>query len=431
LNESLLNALLALRKAAVQLSIDANPAQKAQLDIMATVIAKLIVERRDMPAMRAAWRDAMSRLSLPPADSKDMRTLAAAAVKLAVDSEKVIMAEMARNAAIYAGGNPQNEAFDRERFRDYLVREVGESPQLEIAEVRLASRGFSKKTVLVELRQARVLPQAIALRIDRPFNFLGTTVVDEFAPLVALHRAGVCLPKPHALESTGKVLDGPFIIFDRMPGVLVGNNFQAPARNPALAADVALRLAQLHRTPIATVGAIRGADRASREQIRQELDKSHGHWRALKRDIPVMDAAFSWLFANLELADSEQAVVHGDYNFNNILVDGDRVSAIVDWEFVQVGNPAMDLGWFYLGAEGVCGWDEFLRLYRAAGGRAFDPRQLEYFKLLGQTRLAVMTLQTESGFDEGRFDDIKFGVSGALFTHKSLQRVGTLLGGVC
>lgn len=431
MNESLLNALLALRKAAVQLSVDANPAQKAQLDIMATVIAKLVVEQRDMPALRAAWQDAVSHLPVPPANNADARLLAAATLRLAADSEQAMQAEIARSAAILAGGNPQNEAFDRERFRDYLVRELGEDPEVEVADVRLASRGFSKKTILIELRHARVLPQAIALRIDRAFNFLGTTVTEEFAPLVALHRAGVRLPRPHALEPTGQVLDGPFIVFDRMPGVLIGNNFQAPARNAALAADVALCLAQLHRTPIATVGAIRGADQDSREQARRELEKSHEHWRALKRDIPLMDAAFNWLFANLELAGRERAVVHGDYNFNNILVDGDRVSAIVDWEFVQVGNPAMDLGWFYLGAEGICGWEEFLRLYVAAGGWRFEPRQLQYFKLLGQTRLAVMTLQTESGFDAGRFDDIKFGVSGALFTHKSLQRVGTLLAGVC
>ena len=38
-----------------------------------------------------------------------------------------------------------------------------------------------------------------------------------------------------------------------------------------------------------------------------------------------------------------------------------------------------------------------------------------------------MTLQTEIGFNEGRFDDLKFGLSGALYTNKVLMRISSLL----
>ena len=463
MSAALLQTLLALRQAAVQLSIDATPAQKPQLDIMATVLAKLAVDQRDQPALRAIMLENLAAALAPGANNSrsgatpdnlprllqellrderaagksvgangvDIRRLAAAAQQFATASDQANLVEIGKAAVIAAAGNPQLEAFDREKFRQYLVAELGERADLEIVDVTLASRGFSKKTILVELGNRRRLPREIALRVDRAFNFLGTTVIDEFAPLVALHAAGVRLPKPHALEVTGKILDGPFIIFDRMPGALVGNNFQAPVRNPALGADVARCLAQLHRTPIATVGMIRGADRSEREQVRQELDKSYAHWLELERDIPLMEAAFNWLYAHLDWAMGARGVVHGDYNFNNILVEGDRVSAIVDWEFVQVGNPAGDLGWFYYGAQGVCGWPEFLDCYEAAGGFHFDRARLGYFVLLGQTRLAVMTLQTESGFDAGRFDDIKFGLSGALYTNKSLHRVATLLAELC
>lgn len=428
---ALINALLALRKSVVQISVDANAAQKAQLDILATVLARLIVEQRDWPALRADWRRSTADIQMPAADNAAIKRVADAAVRLAADSDRVCADEIAKAVAIAASGSPQNEVFAQDRFRQYLIEVLGESSALEIRTVRLASRGFSKKTILVELRGAQSLPPTIALRVDRPFNFLDTTVIDEFAPLVSLHGAGVRLPKPYALEASGTVLDGPFIVFDCMPGALIGNNFQAPARNSVLAADVARCLAEVHRTPAEQVGVIRGADRSAREQVRQEIDKSYGHWQALQRDIPVMDTAFQWLYEHLDLAGSQRGVVHGDYNFNNILVEDNRVAAIVDWEFLQVGDPAMDLGWFYLGAEGICGWQEFLRLYELAGGFKYDSRQLDYFKLLGQTRLAVMTLQTESGFDAGRFDDIKFGLSGAIYTNKSLQRVGTLLSAVC
>jgi aminoglycoside phosphotransferase (APT) family kinase protein len=242
-----------------------------------------------------------------------------------------------------------------------------------------------------------------------------------------LHRVGIRLPKPYALESTGKVLDGPFIIFEKTSGGLIGNNFQSPARNAALAVDVAACLAQVHRTPISLLPKLRGANLSAVAQARSEIDKSRADWSALNRSLPLMDAAFDWLYAHVDRADGERGIVHGDYNFNNLLIDGDRISAIVDWEFLHIGNPAADLGWFRYGAEGICGWQEFLKHYEAAGGFHFNPQQLDFFFLLGQTRLGVMTLQTESGFNEGRFDDIKFGQSGAIYTNKSLIRIGSIL----
>ena len=101
--------------------------------------------------------------------------------------EDAISAELRQGDALAANSELQSEVFDRPAFRNYLVGKLDEDPAVEIANVALASRGFSKRTVLVELRNSRVLPAEIALRIDRAFNFLGTTVSDEFAPLVALH----------------------------------------------------------------------------------------------------------------------------------------------------------------------------------------------------------------------------------------------------
>lgn len=39
-------------------------------------------------------------------------------------------------------------------------------------------------------------------------------------------------------------------------------------------------------------------------------------------------------------------VVHGEYRLGNLLVDGDRVSAIIDWELWTREDPRVDLAWF-------------------------------------------------------------------------------------
>jgi aminoglycoside phosphotransferase (APT) family kinase protein len=462
-SDALLQSLLALRKTCVELKAAVPAPARARLDIMSTVLAKLIVDERDRPGLQEALlAEYAALLDLPyesvaePADSRSASALDRVRVRLrqalrdarepavattgsflkklaqadgafARACEDAIAAEIRHGEAAGANSDPQNEVFDRSAFRDYLIGALGEDPAVEVANVALASRGFSKKTLLVELRNSRVLPLEVALRVDRAFNFLGTTVSDEFAPLVALHRAGIRLPKPFALESTGKVLDGPFIIFEKRAGSLVGNNFQAPGRNLELAADVAHCLAQVHRTPVEAVPRIHGAGMSAQDQVREDLDKSYADFAALRCPIPVMEAAFSWLYANIDQASGDCGVVHGDYNFNNLLVDGDRVSAIVDWEFLHAGNPAADLGWIHYSAEGICGWRPFLDLYANAGGYRLDPADLQYFILLGQARLGVMTLQTEIGFNEGRFDDLKFGLSGALYTNKVLMRISSLL----
>jgi aminoglycoside phosphotransferase (APT) family kinase protein len=42
------------------------------------------------------------------------------------------------------------------------------------------------------------------------------------------------------------------------------------------------------------------------------------------------------------------ALVHGDFRLGNLLAEGDRITAVVDWEIWSVGDPRVDLGWFLL-----------------------------------------------------------------------------------
>jgi len=50
------------------------------------------------------------------------------------------------------------------------------------------------------------------------------------------------------------------------------------------------------------------------------------------------------------------------------LVEGDHLTPCSDWEFLHLGDPAVDLGLVRVYAEEFMQWEEFMRLYRAAGG---------------------------------------------------------------
>ena len=65
-------------------------------------------------------------------------------------------------------------------------------------------------------------------------------------------------------------------------------------------------------------------------------------------------------------------LVHIDYWPGNVLWDGDRISAVVDWEEAAYGDPGIDVAYARMeivlsGMEAVA--DEFLATYEAAAGR--------------------------------------------------------------
>jgi aminoglycoside phosphotransferase (APT) family kinase protein len=47
----------------------------------------------------------------------------------------------------------------------------------------------------------------------------------------------------------------------------------------------------------------------------------------------------------------DPAVVHGDFRLGNLLAQGERINAIIDWEIWSVGDPRVDVGWFLVNAD--------------------------------------------------------------------------------
>src|SRR4029078_6543730 len=62
------------------------------------------------------------------------------------------------------------------------------------------------------------------------------------------------------------------------------------------------------------------------------------------RDAPARVDAGEWLAANLPEA-APLAVVHGDYRLGNMMVDGPRIVAVLDWEMGAIGDPRADVGY--------------------------------------------------------------------------------------
>lgn len=44
-------------------------------------------------------------------------------------------------------------------------------------------------------------------------------------------------------------------------------------------------------------------------------------------------------------------VVHGDFRLGNLLADGARITAVIDWEIWSIGDPRIDAGWFLINCD--------------------------------------------------------------------------------
>ena len=338
--------------------------------------------------------------------------------------ENAFRSELAAAAGEERAAHSADPGQDTAALSEYMSRVF--DVEVRVRSLETMALGYSKRTVLAALHSASGhVPETVVLRIDRRFNYLATTVLDEYPILKVLHARGIPVPCPYALEPSGGILGEPFLVLERLRGQNIGSHFRFPAQNRPLARKLAAVLARIHSVPIEEFGAtLKHVADSPRGQLQAEVERAYEEWVRLRRVSPVIEAAFGWLRRNVSLAEGPRALVHGDFSLSNVLIDEhEEVAGILDWEFAHSGNPLADVGWFYMAATHLAGWDYFLGAYREAGGLPGDERQLAFFVLWGAVRLAVISNQAESGFEEGRSADIKDAFAGSSFLREATLRV--------
>lgn len=114
--------------------------------------------------------------------------------------------------------------------------------------------------------------------------------------------------------------------------------------SPAVAREIGAALAAIHDLPRSIVS---NADLPSytpnefRQRRLNELDQAATTGKIppllLRRWEHAMEDVSLWRF--------NPCVVHGDLHEDNLLVDGDRVTAVTGWTDLRIGDPADDMAW--------------------------------------------------------------------------------------
>lgn len=105
----------------------------------------------------------------------------------------------------------------------------------------------------------------------------------------------------------------------------------------------------------------------------------------VRRPCPLAVLASQWLAEHAPTNAERLVVCHGDVGPGNFLHDGTRVTGLLDWEFVHVGDPMDDLAWLafrghHLGNVGD--FNEQLARWQSRTGLALDLRRIGYYRIM-------------------------------------------------
>ena len=157
--------------------------------------------------------------------------------------------------------------------------------------------------------------------------------------------AGLGFPTPRVgLTCVDRgVLGGAFLIMQRLPGRVMLDAFFSPRilRMPALLARLHVRLHSLD------VQRFRGSLEAARcplDRLALAADLDNMHARIAGARLTGLENGMRWIVAQRPAEPAAAVICHGDFHPLNVLLQGDRVSGVLDWAWAKIADPAWDVG---------------------------------------------------------------------------------------
>jgi aminoglycoside phosphotransferase (APT) family kinase protein len=416
----------------------AEPALDAELqalraEVLASRPADMATRDAEEQRLLSAWADLAERITGSPALSHDQR--------LSVLRE-VTGAERQRTVELMGGARPtpteQDIELTADRLQAYLRDRFGDET-IAVAAFRPLPGGYGKETTLFETEGTK-LSGGFVMRRDRLLPTMDNDchhIDREYRVIRAAYENGFPAPEALWLDTEHRLLPGGnFLVMSRAPGSTGGDVFSASG---ALSGDftdlLASSLAKLHALPampeLGTVSEMIAPDlwgltcaQASERYIRQIRDLYLAEMRVPS---PAVLAFYGYLLANIPHAPERAVLLHGDVGFHNMIVDDGRLSALVDWEFSHIGDPAEDVGYARNTAGGSLDWDRFMATYRATGGIEIAPERLRFFRIWGHLRNLTACQLSSNAYEQGRVQELKVAHVGHSMTPMFLDAISAVI----
>lgn len=206
-------------------------------------------------------------------------------------------------------------------------------------------------------------PPALAgpliLRLLRPFRDPAQVRI-EAAVQNAVAAQGYAAPRVAMVETDPSVLGGAFMIMERLAGRPLAEGVDGLVAGGGVGRTLRL-LADAPRTleRIVTIWARSQADlhALAVEPVIAAIEAAglpaavvsvDGRLASLDRAIASLGLAglrpvHDWLVTHRPAAPQKLSICHGDFHPLNILADGERVTGVIDWGSVLIGDAALDV----------------------------------------------------------------------------------------
>jgi aminoglycoside phosphotransferase (APT) family kinase protein len=263
----------------------------------------------------------------------------------------------------------------------YLTAALGLPTPQRIARLERMALGQSRAMYRADLEPAGAAEEtadrrSVIVRVEQ-WGLLGSDSSDEVQAMRGLHAAGYPVAGVLAYDPTTELLSQPFFVMEFVEGTT--------EYTPESLMDYVVILDRLHRLDPEKVGLgsferPKGPRDAALLQVKRWYDVYRSAW--VGEPSPLVEEAAQWL--RDRAPESERiGIVHGDPGIGNYLHRDGRVAAVVDWEFVHIGDPDED--WAYLismRGMGVMTDDEWVTYIEDTVGVRLDRERLHYWQAL-------------------------------------------------
>ncbi|MEQ1603363.1 MAG: phosphotransferase family protein [Pyrinomonadaceae bacterium] len=287
------------------------------------------------------------------------------------------------------------EEIDVERLAAFLSSELG----VDTAEIDVEQfpAGSSNLTYLVRLRENHLRQRVVTALDTKPPAYAGGSPLEyvlrrppfgntvksahdmhrEFDVLSKLSKVYPPAPKPLIFVRDTSITGSEFYLMERREGLIIrgkipgthtlgvpplggSSSGELPPEGGTpnydlfetsqnfrlqIAKSFIQNLADLHSLDFAKAG-LENMGRAEGYNRRQVEGWTKRYFAAKTDDHPELESAITWLNDNIP-PESGASLIHNDYKFDNVMLDPTdltRVTAVLDWEMVTIGDPLMDLG---------------------------------------------------------------------------------------
>lgn len=271
-------------------------------------------------------------------------------------------------------------------------------PGLHVLGARLHSDGgadeYTAAVVVAEDEELIIrVPRNSAAEVRQSGELLGLAALADGA------RSALpfSVPETRGITRAG---DTRAVVTTFLPGGRI--TAEALESDALLLQPVAEAIAAIHLLPVSIVQQA-GLPMRSSEEVREQASRLVARAEETRLLPETVHMHWEQALASARLWDFAPAVVHGSLDADQLLISDDRVSGVLGWSELSVGDPAIDLSWLLAAGSEVL--DAVLSRYSVSRGM-LGIRELRARAILHhQLEVAKWLLHGVEAHDESIIDD--------------------------